>query len=227
MNREALERLGHDSLVDLVLRQEEVLEEYVERLEALENQVTDLTPGPLGMTPKEIRERMWPWTHDLEALEKANAGPALTRLGMTAQEAIRGAEALSRRGPTLAQNADAGAIGVERKDPAPRGEAPSHPVTPHSAEQWTRRPYVGEGADGARRSAEIDRTEAEGLAWSDPRRVELLESAARWERQADLLDLAEDQKRCGWRFAPGSARCTKAAGHDPEEGHVPTGRWEG
>lgn len=51
-----------------------------------------------------------------------------------------------------------------------------------------RRPYVGAGEDGARRSARIDRQEAEGLSWSDPRSDELHDSAARWEQQAyDLM----------------------------------------
>jgi hypothetical protein len=46
-------------------------------------------------------------------------------------------------------------------------------------------PYVGEGADGARRSAQIDREEADTLDSSDPRRDELLLSAAAWELQAE------------------------------------------
>lgn len=47
-----------------------------------------------------------------------------------------------------------------------------------------RNPYVGDGEDGARRSARIDREEVDGLAWDDPRRDELLASAQRWEDQA-------------------------------------------
>lgn len=51
-----------------------------------------------------------------------------------------------------------------------------------------RHPYVGEGADGARRSAQIDREESHTLDRSNPR-VELLEeSAQRWERQAERLE---------------------------------------
>lgn len=47
-----------------------------------------------------------------------------------------------------------------------------------------RHPYVGEGADGCQRSAQIDREEAQTLDRANPR-VELLEaSAARWELQA-------------------------------------------
>lgn len=51
-----------------------------------------------------------------------------------------------------------------------------------------RTPYVGTGEDGARRSARIDRDQAEGLSWSDPRRGELEASAEQWEQQAtDLM----------------------------------------
>lgn len=51
-----------------------------------------------------------------------------------------------------------------------------------------REPYVGDGADGARRSARIDREEADGLDRGDPRRDELLASAERWDRQAEQLE---------------------------------------
>lgn len=47
-----------------------------------------------------------------------------------------------------------------------------------------RHPYVGEGSDGARRSAEIDREEADGLDRDDPRYGLLLTSAAEWDAQA-------------------------------------------
>lgn len=52
-------------------------------------------------------------------------------------------------------------------------------------------PYVGEGADGCRRSAEIDRTEAEGMHsdWTD-RIAACLASAEAWELQAARLDSA-------------------------------------
>lgn len=52
-----------------------------------------------------------------------------------------------------------------------------------------RNPYVGAGEDGARRSARIDRDEADGLSWLDPRRDELVASAQRWEQQAHELVL--------------------------------------
>ena len=48
-------------------------------------------------------------------------------------------------------------------------------------------PYVGEGADGARRSAEVDRSEAECLPAGDDRDRCLL-SAERWTLQAEYLD---------------------------------------
>lgn len=50
-----------------------------------------------------------------------------------------------------------------------------------------RDPYVGEGADGARRSAQIDREEADTF---DPgtRRTELLISADKWEWQAQRIE---------------------------------------
>lgn len=51
-----------------------------------------------------------------------------------------------------------------------------------------RTPYVGEGEDGARRSEQIDREEADGLSWTDPRHDELIKSAERWRDQAyDLV----------------------------------------
>lgn len=50
-----------------------------------------------------------------------------------------------------------------------------------------RYPYVGEGADGAIRSARIDETEAETLDPGDPRRQDLLASAQRWYEQAQAL----------------------------------------
>jgi hypothetical protein len=51
-----------------------------------------------------------------------------------------------------------------------------------------RAPYVGEGIDGAIRSAQIDREEAGGLVQGDPRRHELLVSADLWMRQAEALE---------------------------------------
>ncbi len=50
-----------------------------------------------------------------------------------------------------------------------------------------RSPYVGSGPDGARRSAQIDREEADGL---DPgeARDRCLASAERWDRQALHLE---------------------------------------
>jgi hypothetical protein len=53
-----------------------------------------------------------------------------------------------------------------------------------------RKPYVGEGAEGARRSAAIDRSEAEGLD-PGPYRDSVLSSEARWLEQAEALEAAE------------------------------------
>jgi hypothetical protein len=57
-----------------------------------------------------------------------------------------------------------------------------------------REPYVGEGADGARRSAQIDREEADtyapgSLAWN-----RLLLSAERWEEQARRIEQEEKEQ---------------------------------
>ena len=54
-----------------------------------------------------------------------------------------------------------------------------------------RLPYVGEGADGARRSANIDRSEAEGLDRDDPQREWALASAEAWDRQAESIERGE------------------------------------
>lgn len=64
-----------------------------------------------------------------------------------------------------------------------------------------RRPYVGTGADGARRSAAIDREEAHTLPTgphqpgyselTEARRSRLLASADRWEAQAAELDTVD------------------------------------
>ena len=53
-----------------------------------------------------------------------------------------------------------------------------------------RRPYVGAGEDGARRSAQMDREEAGTLPSGDPRREQLEYSARAWEDQAHRLVLS-------------------------------------
>lgn len=53
----------------------------------------------------------------------------------------------------------------------------------------SRTPYVGVGESGARRSAQVDREEADTLSWMDERRDALLDSAQRWEDQAYRLML--------------------------------------
>lgn len=47
-----------------------------------------------------------------------------------------------------------------------------------------RTPYVGEGIDGALRSAEIDRSEADGFPTGSQERERCLASAKAWEKQA-------------------------------------------
>jgi len=47
-----------------------------------------------------------------------------------------------------------------------------------------RQPYVGAGEDGCRRSAQIDRGQADALSWGSERKDELYASAERWEDQA-------------------------------------------
>lgn len=52
-------------------------------------------------------------------------------------------------------------------------------------------PYVGEGADGARRSAQIDREAIYTLDASDPRRERLLRQAELWEDQAAAIEAGD------------------------------------
>ena len=52
------------------------------------------------------------------------------------------------------------------------------------ADHGWRNPYVGSGADGARRSADIDRDELDILDTDDPRREAIKDSIERWEQQA-------------------------------------------
>lgn len=74
-----------------------------------------------------------------------------------------------------------------------------------------RDPYVGAGADGARRSAQIDREEADCLDRGTPRYDMLLSSAAAWDRQADELDAADPAE-------PGVMEAWMADGsHDPAD----------
>lgn len=53
-----------------------------------------------------------------------------------------------------------------------------------------RNPYVGAGADGARRSGQIDIEEADGLPAGD-QRDECLLSAERWQLQAEAIEAVE------------------------------------
>ena len=54
---------------------------------------------------------------------------------------------------------------------------------------WLRRPYVGDGADGAYRSAQIDLEEADTLPLGEQRDQCLL-SAERWLLEADTIEAA-------------------------------------
>lgn len=63
------------------------------------------------------------------------------------------------------------------------------PTCTMSCMEPMRNPYVGEGADGAFRSAAIDESEAECLDSSDPRVEELRASARRWREQAAQLSV--------------------------------------
>lgn len=71
-------------------------------------------------------------------------------------------------------------------------------------------PYVDDDAaranpaEAARRSAEIDRSEADGYDYDDPRRAERLASAARWDEQAARL--SEHDCPCGDRFTTAAGR---------------------
>lgn len=60
-----------------------------------------------------------------------------------------------------------------------------------AVEQLDRAPYVGSGEAGCRRSARIDREEADGLSWADERSRsrQLHDSANRWDDQAHRLML--------------------------------------
>lgn len=82
---------------------------------------------------------------------------------------------------------DAGTGTVEVPPHAvPEEKAPTRRLADMTA--GDRRPYVGAGAEGARRSAQIDREELDTLAKTDPRRPELEDSERRWLDQAARLE---------------------------------------
>jgi hypothetical protein len=64
---------------------------------------------------------------------------------------------------------------------------------PAPGDEPDRRPYVGDGAEGALRSAQIDREESYTLERTDQRVAELEASARRWERQAER-DMAPEHE---------------------------------
>lgn len=83
---------------------------------------------------------------------------------------------------------------------APAGHVMTGTYNPADPGHTHRVPYVGEGADGARRSANIDLSEADTLPtgphdpfWTpatEQRRNELIASADRWQAQAADLEAA-------------------------------------
>lgn len=66
-----------------------------------------------------------------------------------------------------------------------------------------RNPYVGAGADGCRRSAQVDREEADTLDELNPRREVLAMSALAWELQAELEGAATVGELAGMFVEPG------------------------
>ena len=122
------------------------------------------------------------------ALEAAAADAAHVLAEATGGEALRTevAQVPAVEGRVVSLE-EAVAAGVVR----PASELPAT-VTPEEAARRAaghhRIPYVGDGADGARRSAQIDREEADGLDLEDPRHTERLESAHRWDLQAEELE---------------------------------------
>ena len=70
-------------------------------------------------------------------------------------------------------------------------------------------PYVGDGADGARRSAQIDLEEADGLD-PGPRRDDCLLSAERWMVEAEEHDRIAVES--GRRGIDGTGRPPSASG---------------
>lgn len=102
---------------------------------------------------------------------------------------------------------DGQVIDAEVVEPGPRAMAGSVDaqretgvdVTDPATYPQDRRPYVGEGAEGCRASAQIDREEADTLpsgphqpGWSEAveeRRAALMASAIAWDDQANALDI--------------------------------------
>lgn len=158
-----------------------------------------------------------------------NIGEALAKHAMsgggftTPEEELRRARADLGREPTLEDLERAGIVRpaseltaperaiVDRFEAAPDAlaekrapaeEAPSDDVSAGQPEKRAghRIPYVGEGADGARRSAEIDRSEVDSLPTgphqpgyseaTEERKAALLASVERWEQQAAELEQA-------------------------------------
>lgn len=90
-----------------------------------------------------------------------------------------------------------------------------------SREQWReqatsdRMSYIGEDADGAQRSAWIDRNEADTLDLDDPRHSQLLDSALRWEAQAERLARTEGREPPASQWNAAAVRDLQSSGAVP------------
>lgn len=105
----------------------------------------------------------------------------------------------------------------------------AEPLPQHDVQH--RIPYVGDGVEGALRSAEIDRTELDGLptgphqpGWTtstQEARARLVESISQWEAQAQDLERAQVPEHVNYPHEPGrlhdcpacEARCWCTEGH--------------
>jgi hypothetical protein len=73
-----------------------------------------------------------------------------------------------------------------------------------------REPYEGTGADGCRRSAQIDRDHADTLPDGSSRRRALLESAQRWQQQATDLETHLETRTWSAHTAPAAGGRVRA-----------------
>lgn len=145
-DRRVLEALGHDSLVDLSLRQGELLEELTTVVEGLRAEMLGLTDHaergwdeaqrlqgvlrchgvqdpdevpPLGVSQAQVDQAHWHGIHRVPSME----------------EAARGAQRLAKAGPSVAQVEARLGMTPQRNNAATPEQYPNHPDAPHSAEQ--------------------------------------------------------------------------------------------
>lgn len=145
----------------------------------------------------------------LEAIDGTDVLPPTATLVVTLDRTRKAAE-LARVDEQLEQELPALGAGIELEPSL--GEAVLEELdAPHSERtgvRLDRTPYVGEGADGARRSAEVDRAELDTLptdrqgrnAAEEHRREQLVESIAAWEEQAARLEAEEHAAEVGERL---------------------------